>query len=127
MGIYLFDANFLYEQLLLDADIPESSKDFGRDVIPRLVSGGEDVFVHHFRDSCINLAHGEPYWRDVGTVDAYFERTSTSPACCRSSTSTTRPGPSGRTRSSFPRRNSSSTTRAAAAWRSTRSSPAAAS
>jgi len=73
MGIYLFDANFLYEQLLLDADIPESSKDFGRDVIPRLVTAGEDVFVHHFRDSCINLAHGEPYWRDVGTVDAYFE------------------------------------------------------
>jgi len=73
MGIYLFDANFLYEQLLLDADIPESSKDFGRDVIPRLVTAGEDVLVHHFRDSCINLAHGEPYWRDVGTVDAYYD------------------------------------------------------
>jgi len=73
MGIYLFDAAYLYEEVLLDAERPGSTHDFGRDLIPRLVSEGVDIFVHHFRDSCINLAHGEPYWRDVGTVDAYWE------------------------------------------------------
>jgi len=73
MGIYLFDAQFLYEQLLEDAGIPGSCHDFGKDIIPRLVSERGDVFVHHFRESCINMAHGEPYWRDVGTVDAYWE------------------------------------------------------
>jgi glucose-1-phosphate adenylyltransferase len=73
MGIYLFDAAFLYEELLRDAEMPGSSHDFGRDVIPRLVAEGLEIYVHHFRDSCINMAHGEPYWRDVGTVDAYFE------------------------------------------------------
>ncbi len=73
MGIYIFDAAFLYEQLLIDADIADSSHDFGKDVIPRLVNNGADVFVHHFSESCINMAHGEPYWRDVGTLDAYWE------------------------------------------------------
>ena len=73
MGIYLFDAAFLYEQLLLDAGLKDSCHDFGKDIIPSLVQGGEPVYVHHFADSCINMAHGEPYWRDVGTVDAYWE------------------------------------------------------
>jgi glucose-1-phosphate adenylyltransferase len=73
MGIYIFDANFLYEQLLLDAELRESAHDFGRDVLPRLVASGEDVFAHRFSESCINMAHGEPYWRDVGTLDAYWE------------------------------------------------------
>ena len=73
MGIYLFDAAFLYEQLLHDAELAGSTHDFGRDVIPRLVEQGLDIFVHHFSESCINIAHGEPYWRDVGTVDAYWE------------------------------------------------------
>ena len=73
MGIYLFDAAFLYEQLLADSEIPGSTHDFGRDLIPGLVERGVEIFVHHFRDSCINIAHGEPYWRDVGTVDAYWE------------------------------------------------------
>jgi glucose-1-phosphate adenylyltransferase len=73
MGIYLFDASFLYEELLLDAEMQGSSHDFGRDVIPRLVQEGMDIYVHHLRDSCINMARGEPYWRDVGTLDAYWE------------------------------------------------------
>jgi glucose-1-phosphate adenylyltransferase len=73
MGIYLFDAAFLYEQLLVDAELKDSCHDFGKDIIPSLVQGNEDVYVHHFVDSCINMAHGEPYWRDVGTVDAYWE------------------------------------------------------
>ncbi len=73
MGIYLFDAAFLYDQLLSDAAIQGSTHDFGRDLIPRLVEDGFDIHVHHFGESCINIAHGEPYWRDVGTVDAYWE------------------------------------------------------
>ncbi len=73
MGIYLFDAAFLYQELVLDAQAQGSSHDFGHDVIPRLVNEGLEIFVHHFHDSCINIAHGEPYWRDVGTVDAYWE------------------------------------------------------
>src|SRR5881394_2037918 len=73
MGIYIFDANFLYEQLLLDAELRESAHDFGRDVLPRLVAAGDDVFAHRFSESCINMAHGVPYWRDVGTLDAYWE------------------------------------------------------
>ena len=73
MGIYLFDAAYLYEELLLDAEIRGSTHDFGHDVIPRLVDDGVEVYVHHLRDSCINVAHGEPYWRDVGTLDAYWE------------------------------------------------------
>ncbi len=73
MGIYIFDAAFLYELLLHDADTPGSHHDFGKDIIPRLVEDGEDVFVHHFHDSCVNLTRGEPYWRDVGTLDAYWE------------------------------------------------------
>jgi glucose-1-phosphate adenylyltransferase len=73
MGIYLFDAAYLYEELVQDAEMQGSTHDFGRDVIPRLVERGVEIYVHHFRDSCINIAHGEPYWRDVGTVDAYWE------------------------------------------------------
>jgi glucose-1-phosphate adenylyltransferase len=73
MGIYLFDAHFLYEQLLRDAEEKDSCHDFGKDIIPSLVNSGEDVYVHHFSESCINMAHGDPYWRDVGTVDAYWE------------------------------------------------------
>jgi glucose-1-phosphate adenylyltransferase len=73
MGIYIFDAAYLYEQLVLDAELQGSTHDFGRDVIPRLVDQGVEIYVHHFSESCINMAHGEPYWRDVGTVDAYWE------------------------------------------------------
>ena len=71
MGVYVFKASFLYEQLALDAMLPGSSRDFGKDLIPRLVAGGHRVYAHHFRDSCVGA--GEPYWRDVGTVDAYWE------------------------------------------------------
>jgi glucose-1-phosphate adenylyltransferase len=73
MGIYLFDAAFLYEQLVADAEVQGSTHDFGRDLIPRLVEKGVDIYVHHFINSCVNMAHGEPYWRDVGTLDAYWE------------------------------------------------------
>jgi len=73
MGIYVFNAKFLYEQLRRDADDPRSSHDFGKDLIPHLVSRYR-VFAHRFADSCVGTTPGcKPYWRDVGTVDAYWE------------------------------------------------------
>lgn len=73
MGIYMFDAAFLYAELLRDADDSSSSHDFGGDIIPSLVARGEDVYAHDFARSCVNMNAGRPYWRDVGTVDAYWE------------------------------------------------------
>ncbi|HZH26564.1 MAG TPA: glucose-1-phosphate adenylyltransferase [Azospirillaceae bacterium] len=73
MGIYVFNAAFLYDQLQRDANDPASSRDFGRDIIPYLISRAK-VLAHPFRDSCVITAlEKEPYWRDVGTVDAYWE------------------------------------------------------
>ncbi len=72
MGIYVFNASFLYEQLIHDHDERQSSHDFGKDLIPYLVPRHR-VFAHRFHDSCVNMASGMPYWRDVGTVDAYWE------------------------------------------------------
>jgi glucose-1-phosphate adenylyltransferase len=73
MGIYVFNAEFLYEQLVRDADDPKSSHDFGKDVIPKCVSRYRCV-SHYFAESCVGVtASGVPYWRDVGTVDAYWE------------------------------------------------------
>jgi len=72
MGIYLFDAGFLFEQLARDAADPTSSHDFGRDLLPYLVPRHR-VLAHRFDDSCVNMVHGSPYWRDVGTLDAYWE------------------------------------------------------
>lgn len=73
MGIYVFNANFLYEQLIRDADEPESSHDFGKDVIPHLVPRYR-VFAHRFSESCVGgRPDTPPYWRDVGTIDAYWD------------------------------------------------------
>lgn len=72
MGIYVFNASFLFEQLVHDHDEGRSSHDFGKDLIPYLVPRSR-VFAHRFIDSCVNMASGVPYWRDVGTVDAYWE------------------------------------------------------
>ena len=49
-----------------------SSHDFGKDIIPKLVKS-HHVFAHRFADSCVNMVGDTPYWRDVGTVDAYWE------------------------------------------------------
>ena len=73
MGVYVFDAKYLYEQLAYDATLAHSSHDFGKDVIPRLLALGHEVYAHDFHGSCVNMTDGKPYWRDVGTVDAYFE------------------------------------------------------
>jgi len=72
MGIYIFNAHFLYEQLIRDADERHSTHDFGHDLIPYLVSRYR-VFAHPFAASCVGESGTQPYWRDVGTVDAYWE------------------------------------------------------
>ncbi len=73
MGIYVFDTRFLLDQLRRDAADPDSGHDFGRDIIPYLVAGGKAV-AHRFANSCVrSSAEAEAYWRDVGTVDAYWE------------------------------------------------------
>ena len=73
MGIYVFNTDFLFEQLLRDADDPHSKRDFGGDIIPYIVKHGKAV-AHRFTTSCIRAAEEiEEYWRDVGTLDAYFE------------------------------------------------------
>ncbi len=73
MGIYVFNTDFLFEQLRRDADDPASKRDFGGDIIPYIVRHGKAV-AHRFTNSCIRAAEEiEEYWRDVGTLDAYFE------------------------------------------------------
>jgi glucose-1-phosphate adenylyltransferase len=73
MGIYVFDADFLYDELLRDADDAGSAHDFGRDMIPNLIAAGARVRAHDFARSCVNMSGGAPYWRDVGTLDAFWE------------------------------------------------------
>ena len=73
MGIYVFDAPFLYDQLRRDAADPSSAHDFGHNIIPYLVTHGKAV-AHRFPRSCVrSRSENEAYWRDAGTVDAYFE------------------------------------------------------
>jgi glucose-1-phosphate adenylyltransferase len=63
MGVYLFDREALIRLLVEDAAIAASSHDFGKDILPRMVSRNEGVFAFHFQD----------YWQDVGTLDSYYE------------------------------------------------------
>jgi glucose-1-phosphate adenylyltransferase len=73
MGIYVFGTRFLIDQLVRDAADRESSRDFGKDIIPFLVRHGKAV-AHEFSRSCVRSgSESESYWRDVGTVDAYWE------------------------------------------------------
>ena len=72
MGVYVFNAPFLYEQLIRDADDARSAHDFGRNVIPHIIERYR-VHAHRFADSCVDMPEGRPYWRDVGTLDAYWE------------------------------------------------------
>jgi glucose-1-phosphate adenylyltransferase len=71
MGVYVFNARFLIEQLALDAADQHSSHDFGKDLIPALIARHR-VFAHRFAKSCVNMVGEHPYWRDVGTIDAYW-------------------------------------------------------
>ena len=73
MGIYVFRTNFLFEELRRDAANDESAHDFGKDIIPYIVRNGLAV-AHRFERSCVRSnPEAEAYWRDVGTVDAYWE------------------------------------------------------
>jgi len=73
MGIYVFDTELLLKLLLEDAENPDSSHDFGKDMIPKLVESGKAI-AHPFSRSCVRAdLEEEPYWRDVGTVDSYWQ------------------------------------------------------
>ncbi len=73
MGIYVFDTKKLFDYLIEDAEDHHSNHDFGKDIIPSIVNDGKAV-AHSFTQSCIKSPEEkEAYWRDVGTVDAYWE------------------------------------------------------
>lgn len=73
MGIYVFRTKFLADLLRRDAETPGSSRDFGKDLIPYIVEHGKAV-AHRFSSSCVRSSRESvAYWRDVGTVDAYWE------------------------------------------------------
>jgi glucose-1-phosphate adenylyltransferase len=73
MGIYVFETAFLFEELRRDAGDPRSNHDFGKDIIPHIVAHGKAV-AHRFSASCVRSKdEAEAYWRDVGTIDAYWE------------------------------------------------------
>jgi glucose-1-phosphate adenylyltransferase len=72
MGIYVFSTKFLFDELRRDAADPNSSRDFGKDLIPYLVKHGK-ALAHRFSQSCVRSDfEAEAYWRDVGTLDAYW-------------------------------------------------------
>jgi glucose-1-phosphate adenylyltransferase len=70
MGIYCFNARLLFERLCEDAARPDSDHDFGKDIVPSLLRDGSRVYAHRIRD---DGPGGRPYWRDVGTLDSYYE------------------------------------------------------
>jgi glucose-1-phosphate adenylyltransferase len=73
MGIYIFNARHLYKELERDMNDANSSHDFGKDIIPKMVKAGQAV-AHPFELSCVGARTGQaPYWRDVGTIDAYWD------------------------------------------------------
>jgi glucose-1-phosphate adenylyltransferase len=73
MGIYIFNADYLYALLNDDIADSKSSHDFGKDVIPRVVREGRAI-AHPFSMSCVSSTPDAiPYWRDVGTIDAFWE------------------------------------------------------
>ncbi len=72
MGIYVFNARFLFEQLCADATRDESDHDFGKNIIPGAIQDGFRVFAFPFLDE---NRKRDAYWRDVGTIDAYYEAT----------------------------------------------------
>ena len=72
MGIYVFETKRLLDILREDAANPNSTHDFGKDIVPNLVKNGKAV-AHRFTNSCVTNDEKAHYWRDVGTVDAYWE------------------------------------------------------
>ncbi len=73
MGIYVFDWAFLRDLLIRDSEDDHSSHDFGNDLIPDIVRNGK-AMAHQFAESCVKSGlEEEPYWRDVGTIDAFWQ------------------------------------------------------
>lgn len=73
MGIYVFNAQTLFDELARDATDAASTHDFGRDIIPGMVPRAS-VGVHRFESSCVSSRlGGQPYWRDVGTLDSFWQ------------------------------------------------------
>jgi glucose-1-phosphate adenylyltransferase len=73
MGIYVFETQYMFDLLRADAANPDSSHDFGKDIIPHIVKTGKAV-AHPFSRSCVRSGlEKKPYWRDVGTVDAFWQ------------------------------------------------------
>ena len=73
MGIYIFNAKYLFDELERDMADPNSSHDFGKDIIPRAVRMAQAA-AHPFELSCVGTQPGQaPYWRDVGTIDSYWD------------------------------------------------------
>ncbi|HPU50739.1 MAG TPA: glucose-1-phosphate adenylyltransferase [Burkholderiaceae bacterium] len=73
MGVYIFNAQYLYRELARDIADPLSSHDFGKDIIPNAVRQGQAT-AHSFHLSAVGTRpNEEPYWRDVGTIDAYWD------------------------------------------------------
>ncbi|WP_343078970.1 glucose-1-phosphate adenylyltransferase [Ostreiculturibacter nitratireducens] len=73
MGIYVFDWAFLRDLLIQDMDDKNSSHDFGNDLIPAIVKNGK-AMAHQFSESCVTSGQeAEPYWRDVGTIDSFWQ------------------------------------------------------
>jgi glucose-1-phosphate adenylyltransferase len=69
MGIYVFKESVLMQELLEDAKNNKSSHDFGKDIIPQMLKKGMKVVAYNFR----NESNEDQYWRDIGTIDAYYE------------------------------------------------------
>ncbi len=73
MGIYVFNWDFLRDLLIRDSEDSNSSHDFGNDLIPDIVKNGK-AMAHRFSESCVKSGlETEPYWRDVGTIDAFWQ------------------------------------------------------
>ncbi len=70
MGVYVFNVDTLRQSVIKDAGLSGSSHDFGKDIIPRLVRGKAAVYAYNFQDENQKEAQ---YWRDVGTIDTYWE------------------------------------------------------
>ena len=73
MGIYVFNAPFLFEQVIRDSEDRRSEHDFGKNIIPHLLQRGYRLYAHRFANSCVNMSDSGAYWRDVGRIDAYWE------------------------------------------------------
>ncbi|WP_386693873.1 glucose-1-phosphate adenylyltransferase [Lonepinella sp. MS14435] len=73
MGIYVFDADYLYEVLNREVKSQNTSHDFGKDILPKSLEEGV-LYAHPFSRSCMGRnTEGEIYWRDVGTLDSFWQ------------------------------------------------------